>query len=203
MLVACGVCAAAEQDVSHMNASWRIRMSHVEHECVMLHINESFVAWSAVQFLFAFVPLLDKPFHMGISHVTHGWVMSHMNESCTAWSVAQLSWPMAWVPLLNESCHIWVLHFKDERVTSHSNASLQTRMIYVTTKWVTSHMNESRHLHMDRSCAALRAAQLSLHVAWAPLMIVSVSIRMCHVTYEWVTSYMHWSCASLSAVQLS
>jgi len=41
----------------------------------------------------------------------------------------------------------------------------------VTHKWVTSHMNVSRRVHMDGSCAVLSAAQLSLPVAWVPLLI--------------------------------
>ena len=45
-----------------MNGSYHLWISHVAHEWVMPHFNESC--------------------HISMSHVTYQWVMSHINESC-------------------------------------------------------------------------------------------------------------------------
>ena len=99
-------------------------MSHVTHEWVISHMNETCHTW--------------------MSHVTHEWFMSHMNESCHTW-MSHVTHECV-MSHMNESCHTWMSHVTHECVMSHMNASCHTWMRHVTHEWVMSHMNESCHL---------------------------------------------------------
>jgi len=125
---------------ANKRVAWQVRMSHVTYEWAMLHVNES---WHTHHVIFEYGESrmnesCRKPTrqvtHMNESCHIHKWAMSHtgmshgtyVNESCYTYE---------WVvPQTDASCHIWVSH--------------------VTHEWVTSHMNESRHIRdMNTVCS--------------------------------------------------
>ena len=147
-------------------------MSHVTHDWVMSHINESCHIWlSHVTYKWIMIPLMNhhmihltnhsfnvsSMYHhiIWLSHVTYVWVISRMTESfpakkaCNSW----LFWEHD-LQLMSESCHVWLSHVtykhtyicgKDRTSSRGQSASCHLRISHVTYVWVMSHMNETCH----------------------------------------------------------
>jgi len=145
--------------MSHMNESYHTSMRHVTHQCVISHINASC--------------------HTSMSHVSHQWVVSHMNSSCHTWmSHITHEWVMSHI---NESCHTSMSH-----VTSHLYDTLLTCW-YVT--WLTDIWHEP-----IKFVAPLHylVSELITH-SWSHIN-ESCHISMSHVTHQWVMSHINESC---------
>jgi len=126
-----------------------------------------------------------------ISHVTYGYVVSHINESRHIWMSHGTHDQVTSRILAHTVCHILMRH-----VTCH------IWLCRVTYKWVTAHMNESRHTwsshvtyprtylasHIDETCHILMR-----HVT-CRIWPSCVTYKLSHVRYEWVTSHMNESC---------
>jgi len=139
-------------------------MSHVTHERVLLHINESCHTW--------------------MSHVTYGWVMSYMNESCHI----NESCHKQVVSYINASCHAWMCHATSSLIWHDSYTAryntLQPTATHIHTYmhthgWVMSryhwHVNKNvtRHIWMN-------------HVTYK--YVVSHRITSCHAWMSHVTA---------------
>jgi len=94
-----------------------IYLSHVTHEWVMSHTNESC--------------------HVRMSHVTHEWVMA---SGCCIETTCRRH------PFDATSMCIYLSHFTYKWVMSQANESCHMRMSQVKYEWVMSHTNESWHL---------------------------------------------------------
>ena len=124
-------------DMPHKNKSCRrhgcMCTSHVTHESVMSHMNESRHTW--------------------MSHVTHEWVTWHMNESCPTWmSHVRYEWVMSHIRLshvthMSEPYHTyeWVMSHIGMRHVTRTNDSRHTY------DWVTlmSRVNLPCHTRMN------------------------------------------------------
>jgi len=144
-------------------------MHHVTYECVMSHVDESYLAYERVMF------------HLEMSHVTHiqyGWAMSVTNASrhlgvchVTHERVVSRIWKSR-VSLMNESCR--------KHVMSHLDEPCQLRMHHVTHECVMSHMDES-YLAYERVAFHLWMS----HVTHAMSHLDEpCQIRMHHARYE-------------------
>ena len=80
------------------------QVSHVSHEWVMSHMNESCLTW--------------------MSHVSYEWVIPHMNESCLTWMSHVSQVLMTYNNSRRTACiSSQVSHVSYEWVTSHMNKS--------------------------------------------------------------------------------
>jgi len=110
--------------------------SHDTYEGVMTHTKESCHTWrSRVTYEGVMSHMNESMLATWISHVTHEWVTSHIWMRHVCWCVYACVYMCLCVHVrmsqgsvmlhTNEPCHAWSSH--------------------ATHKWVTSHMNESRH----------------------------------------------------------
>jgi len=183
--------------MSHMNESCDIWMSHVTYEWVVWHMTESNACPAS---LLHKIPLLHFAWcHTGMCHVPsvdesyHIWMI--MIETCLAWIV---------LSCVNESRHVWMSHVTYEWVWRifHELVALASVVAFhkvpcrnescLTCEWVTSHVNESRHVwmsltHFPRACCASFRCCIP---QGAMQEWVMSHVWMSHVKCEWVTSRM-------------
>ena len=126
-------------------------MTHIWHEWVMSHVNESC--------------------HICMSHVTceswliyaHTQVVAHVNESCHIWmSHDTYEWAMSHVHYVTR--HIWMSHVTYERIMSHMDESCHICMSHVTYAWVMSHTHESCPIFHNSSNSHVKCTSVDLYV---------------------------------------